>query len=663
MGAIVLKKIFVVEDSKFDRVKIKEIIDELKYKTDYFASAEAVMKKIKSSKESDLPDLMIIDIILAGKIDGYQLAQQIKEIYNLPIIFLTGKTETKKNNQQLLLGDLFLNKPINTNELKNNIEIIIKKNKLEEVMEEKLNKDIVNSLEHQIWYYKDPYTYKMVNENYAKFLGKSKKDFVDKKILNIFSPTEAEEIIVENIELFIKKENIKKEKWYKNASGESRLLSIKKTAKLNYKGQVESIFCQAEDITEKNILENELRTNRDNLQRIIETIPDMIFLININGDILDFWTGDQSKLIYTKEEIVDRNLKELLSASAFEVYQEKRKTLYNQNKVVSFEYSLVVKGEEKFYEAKMINLKSSAQLPKIIVSVRDISERKKSNLKLKELSKEYEIILSNVENAIFLINVEDNKFKFQRLNDFHEKATGLKTEQVKGKETIEIFGKEIGFELEANYRRCLRNKSVITYEEELDLPAGKKVWLTKLTPVINNGKVEKIVGSSLDITENKRKEKEIEYLSFHDEMTGLYNRRYFENEMKRLESSRKLPITVIIADLDNLKSVNDNFGHQVGDKYIKNASKMINDSIRDEDIAARIGGDEFAIILTETDYEGAEKIYQRIKTAEKKYLEQDSAIDVFSISIGYAVKNKENLKLEKIFKKADQKMYLNKKKK
>lgn len=216
--------------------------------------------------------------------------------------------------------------------------------------------------------------------------------------------------------------------------------------------------------------------------------------------------------------------------------------------------------------------------------------------------------------------------------------------------------------MEANYRRCLRNKSVITYEEELDLPAGKKVWLTKLTPVINKGKVEKIVGSSLDITENKRKEKEIEYLSFHDEMTGLYNRRYFENEMKRLESSRKLPITIIIADLDNLKSVNDNFGHQVGDKYIKNASKMINDSIRDEDIAARIGGDEFAIILTETDYEGAEKIYQRIKTAEKKYLEQDSAIDVFSISIGYAVKNKRNLKLEKIFKKADQKMYLNKKK-
>lgn len=277
------------------------------------------------------------------------------------------------------------------------------------------------------------------------------------------------------------------------------------------------------------------------------------------------------------------------------------------------------------------------------------------------MSREYETILSNVENAIFLIDVEDDNLKFQRLNSFHEEATGLKTEEIKGKTPVEAFGKEFGKKLERNYRSCLEKKESISYEEKLDLPAGKRIWLTKLAPVLNkNGEVEKIVGSSLDITENKIKEQKIEYLSFHDKMTGLYNRRYFENEMQRLDSSRKLPVTVMIADLDDLKYINDNFGHHEGDNYITTAAQMIKESTRNEDIAARIGGDEFAIILPQTDLNGAQKIYQRIKEKQRKYLKEANTIDTFSISIGYAVKDKKDLNLEEVYKKADQKMYANK---
>ncbi|RCW62373.1 sensor domain-containing diguanylate cyclase [Halanaerobium sp. ST460_2HS_T2] len=376
------------------------------------------------------------------------------------------------------------------------------KRAVDNLIEKKVNENIVNNLEQKICYYKDPYTYKMANLSYAKFLGKDP-------------------------------------------------------------GDVENIFCQAKDITNHNILENELRRNRDSLKRII-------------------------------------------------------------------------------------------------VSVRDISERKENSLKLKKLSREYETILSNVENAIFLINVESGKFRYQRLNSFHEKATGLKTKEVAGKTPIEIFGEKVGPELEKKYRRCLDKKSSISYEEELTLPAGKRVWLTKLTPVINKGEVEKIVGSSLDITENKKKEREIKYLSLHDEMTELYNRRYFENEMERLDSSRKLPVAILIADLDNLKYVNDNFGHQQGDNYIITAAQMIKESIRGIDIAARIGGDEFALILPETDSDEAEKICNRIKEKESDYLKQKNLIEIFSISIGYAVKKSEEISLEEVFRKADKRMYANK---
>lgn len=654
--------IFVVEDSKFDRAKIQEILTELKYEAKYFSKAEKVIECLKNKNIDKLPKLIIVDIILAGQLSGYQLAEKIKKNCEIPIIFLTAaSTEREQAVQEILNGDLFLSKPINKNELKYNIKIIIEKSEVDTLIEKKINKNIVKNLEHLIWYYNAPYTYKMVNKSYAQFIGKKKEDFSNEYIYNILAPKEAEEIILENIEIFLQKKSFKKEKWCRNANGESRLLSVKKVPILNDKGNVENILCQAEDITEQNILENELRRNRDNLQQIIEAVPDMIFLVSRSGNVLDLWTGDESKLLFSKRESLGKNIKEFLSKKAYEIYQKKAAKVFNYNKAATFEYSLIIKQKKRYYEAKMLSLSADEKKEKIIISVRDITERKESSIQLENLSREYETILSNVENAIFLINVDKKNLKFQRLNNFHERATGLKTEEIKGKTPIEAFGKEFGQKLEKNYRRCLEEKNIVSYEEELNLPAGKRIWLTKLAPVINNkGEVEKIVGSSLDITENKIKEQKIEYLSFHDKMTGLYNRRYFENEMQRLDSSRNLPITIMIADLDDLKYINDNFGHHAGDDYIITAAKMIKESTRNEEIVARIGGDEFAIILPNTGAEGAQKIYQRIKEKEAEYLKEKNSNSRFSISVGYSVKNNKELELEEVFKIADQKMYINK---
>lgn len=150
---------------------------------------------------------------------------------------------------------------------------------------------------------------------------------------------------------------------------------------------------------------------------------------------------------------------------------------------------------------------------------------------------------------------------------------------------------------------------------------------------------------------------EVEYLSFHDEMTGLYNRRYFENELERLSVSRRLPLTLLVADMDNLKVVNDNYGHKMGDRYIKAAAEILENSARAEDIVARIGGDEFAIILPETGFEVADKIYQRIKFNLNQYNQQRGLVERLDISIGFAVKTKKEQDLDQIFKLADKMMY------
>ncbi len=126
---------------------------------------------------------------------------------------------------------------------------------------------------------------------------------------------------------------------------------------------------------------------------------------------------------------------------------------------------------------------------------------------------------------------------------------------------------------------------------------------------------EKIFISILDITDRKQVEDELRYLSFHDSLSGLYNRAYFEEELHRLERSRQFPVSVINCDLDGLKQINDTFGHAAGDTAITGAAEILRHVFRAEDVVARIGGDEFAIILPNTDIENTPNIIHRLESA------------------------------------------------
>ena len=116
-----------------------------------------------------------------------------------------------------------------------------------------------------------------------------------------------------------------------------------------------------------------------------------------------------------------------------------------------------------------------------------------------------------------------------------------------------------------------------------------------LASISSKGKVNSIVALISDISEQKKREKQLEYLSLHDALTGIYNRAYFEREMKRLEKGRHKNIGMIICDLDGLKLYNDSMGHSVGDILLKAAAQAIKSCFRESDVVARIGGDEFAV--------------------------------------------------------------------
>ncbi len=195
------------------------------------------------------------------------------------------------------------------------------------------------------------------------------------------------------------------------------------------------------------------------------------------------------------------------------------------------------------------------------------------------------------------------------------------------------------------------------YNAEIKMPDGSWIDL-RILPVTNNeDNVEYFVEWVRDITQRKQAEQKIQYLNYSDQLTGLYNRRYYEAELERLDTERNLPLSLIIIDVNGLKLTNDAFGHIMGDKILKKVAGIVKNECRSDEIVARIGGDEFVVLLPKTSVAETEKIGERIRKAVDD--ENVGAVSL-SVSMGWDAKELSDENFDGIFKSAEDAMYHNK---
>jgi PAS domain S-box-containing protein len=258
---------------------------------------------------------------------------------------------------------------------------------------------------------------------------------------------------------------------------------------------------------------NENQTDR--YRKLIQESNDIVTIIDTNGTITYVSPAITRILGYDPEEVVGDTGYEYVhpddqerNANAIEAVVETPNEL--QTVEVRFKHA---DGSWCWIEVTMRNRLEDAVIDGILLNSREITERKERERELHELAREYEALLNNAEDAIFFVDVDgsdtDITFEFDRLSPAYEQQTGITTEQVRGQTPHDVFGEERGAELEANYHRCVKTGEPISYQEELEIDEGTRIWQTRLAPVTANGEISRLVGITRNVTGRVERERQL----------------------------------------------------------------------------------------------------------------------------------------------------------
>jgi diguanylate cyclase (GGDEF)-like protein/PAS domain S-box-containing protein len=280
---------------------------------------------------------------------------------------------------------------------------------------------------------------------------------------------------------------------------------------------------------------------------------------------------------------------------------------------------------------------------------------------LEEGSRLVQEVLDTTPNLLCLINVETDVYNYvnHEFSDFFgvscEEMLHLGPAFMRGRvfpPDLEIFTKH-NLQLFENL-----SNDVIQSEFRLIDWHGDPKWISFRSLVFQRndlGETKLVLFVGQDITQFKENEERLRFLSIHDQLTSLYNRHYFEEEIIRLERGRHYPIGTIMADVDGLKNINDTYGHAAGDQLLIQTAAIFRSCFRAEDVVARVGGDEFSALLPGANEETLARVAGRINSrfADSVFTINGSPIN---ISLGTAITEKGGSLYESL-KAADQSMY------
>jgi len=297
--------------------------------------------------------------------------------------------------------------------------------------------------------------------------------------------------------------------------------------------------------------------------------------------------------------------------------------------------------------------------------IEDITQRVEAENERRESERSKTVLLSNMPGMAYRCKF-DRDWTMLFVSDGCFELTGFKPESLLNNKDIcfnALIHPQYQDYLWKKWQEVVRDRTKLREEYEITTAFGENKWVFEQGQAIynENGEVVALEGLIIDITDKKRKEQEVEYLNNHDFLTGLYNRKFFEQQKERMDTAAHLPLTILLGDINGLKLVNDAFGHQAGDRLIMLAAKILKSCMRKNDILARYGGDEFSIILPNMNGDKAYDLTKKIKKLCEEYNKTvNNESFGISISLGYATKMNKDEDIDLIIRTAEDYMYKHK---
>jgi len=387
----------------------------------------------------------------------------------------------------------------------------------------------------------------------------------------------------------------------------------------------------------------------DNILSIIESYPGGVAIIKDrkviyrNGELIKILEIDESQMYEEPWNHVNEKAKKTVFGLITGKLKGTQEVLLDFNKD-NPKWMLINKSV--FFSEDKIDF--------LMIIFHDITKRKLEEIASKKRKELLEYTFESINEAVIGFDKNKNIILF---NEESEKITGYTKQEVMNKNInhfISLYDKNekrLYFDEYDNYR----NEDLIL--ESKDLLYREVVF--KISKIKDDkGKEYGSVLSIVDISENKRREKEILFLSYHDILTGLYNRTFFEEEIKILDNNRQFPLSIIMGDVNGLKLTNDVFGHSEGDRLLRDVSKVLKNTCRQNDVIARWGGDEFIILLPKTNEQQAQMIMNRILiNIDTMYKKRTVTTIIPSLALGLGIKKNENDDLYEVIKVAETNMY------
>jgi diguanylate cyclase (GGDEF)-like protein/PAS domain S-box-containing protein/putative nucleotidyltransferase with HDIG domain len=649
---------------------------------------EAVVLTAQTGKKGleiaarEVPEIILLDVIMPG-MDGYEVCSRLKadsRLSDIPVVFVTAiKSDKESRIKALACGaDAFLAKPIDESELTAQIKAMLKiseanarkKNEqqvLKRLVDEKTKELILSEEKFQLLFEKAPLGYQSldingcfidVNQKWLDLFGYSKEDVIGQWFGKFLCP-EYVEAYRQRFPIFLSQGHIHSEFEMLSKKGDRMYIAFEGSIGYGADGSFKQTHCILKDITDQKKAEKALVHSHDLMRYIIEH----------NRGAVAVHDKDLNYMYVSKRYLDNYRIKDpdIIGKHHYEVMPnipQKWRDVHQQAL-----QGIVSSSEKDAYFREDGSLEwtrwecrpwyeSDGSIGGIIIYTEIITEHVKLLEELQD--KEYNLRLAQEIAHVGSFEFDPVRNKFT-CSDEALNILGQNREDYTG--TLE----DLLLYLHPNDRETALQSFIETKEPnsfiDIELCLIRKdnqeriVDFRARSVFDETGQYLKIAGTMQDITERKKAEQNLIYLNTHDFLTGLYNRRYFEEELKKIDIAENLPISIIMADTNGLKLINDSFGHDSGDELLKKSALAIRQACRPQDLLVRYGGDEFVIVLPKTNHEKTMKIASAMK--ELTLHEEVNNIEI-SLSYGCATKHAMYESIMEILANAENKMYSHK---